>query len=706
MSKNIYASFFILFLAGSTLILSSYKQKPLFTFHSPKTADDPFGLIRKKAILSQLFGELPKNGMPSAANPSGSRSVYVFLVGKKNVSTYLTDLLPVQMYSDSTWPFSKDVKRRFANAVGLPLANVALAGFFTDSLVGRQVWKAYSDKVSASGINRFPVAFLVEPDWSIAAANASANTVLSVGTTKLAPPQKETNVVNLPDVTITGNYRPTIGILPIIDASTTLNQQFLVYQYLKDNPVLLYGKDTLVASLTDYRAYTQFALGGTISETGYSLKLWQKDKHLATIVVPFEEKQSLDNRLTSLARQLGRILSGGSENYRIRENPRTRNLLDDTDVIKSEIRRSTEISQLFPNSTTHYIPPTFSLPDELRHLSSRQSNLPFMQNPSPNAMAQMVRGIYQQVDEKQFFFTNTNIPSEMKESVKRITQPTSRRIGSALSYVAVGDAFLNGEKNLDGAACSYYSALLLSHNLAASTLEKASVKRMVYQRMKQIADIRQQPHLSALFGLAANLNESFTRTEFAQAGHREYYENLKKLAENCAVAENKARQIRAEQRTAALMAAVAGAAAVAQSNAGRPVNSYQLQKQVESFYTPSEQTKADFVELMQDIQYENFNIRDESDVEIELNQLYLAREILWHLHLRKDQDTVGKWLFDYAADKPSLKIALEEYLAESDATNRVINRKDFLNRMRYIETQSSLYESRGRKLPAKVMVNF
>jgi hypothetical protein len=63
--------------------------------------------------------ELPKKGMPSTANPTDSSKVYVFLVGKKNVSTYTSDILTVSMYFDSTWISAKDTRQRFAHSLGL-----------------------------------------------------------------------------------------------------------------------------------------------------------------------------------------------------------------------------------------------------------------------------------------------------------------------------------------------------------------------------------------------------------------------------------------------------------------------------------------------------------------------------------------------------------------------------------------------------------
>ncbi|MGM9510343.1 PEGA domain-containing protein [Larkinella sp. GY13] len=686
------------------------------TSHSPqqntnstnsRSGDDPFGLKLKKLILEQLFNELPQKGMPSAANPTDSSKVYVFLVGKKNVSTYTTDILPVSMYSDSTWPSAKDTRQRFAHSLGLPIHKVVLAGYFTDSLVAQKAWATYQEKIAAYEINRFAVAFDVNPDTNPLPPLAAD---LSTGIIVSKPKGEKTQIVNLPAIEITGKYRPNLGIMPVIDTKTNLNQQFLIHQYLRDNPLVINNKDTLQSSLTDYRAHTQFAVGGTMNEDSYRLKLWQKEKFLAEIVIPFTSKTTLEERMTLIGKQIGRILSSNTDNYIVQEHPRTQGLYDQIDVIQSEIRKGTEISRLFPDVTTHYLPPGLSLPAPLSHLSNRSNNLPYLKNATPNGIAQTIRGIYQQTDEKQFFFTNGNIPQDMKDAVRRITQPTSRRIGAALSYIAAGDAFRENENNLDGAASSYYSALLLSHNLAASTLEKAAVKQLVYQRMNQVASVRKQPYLSGLFELAADLNSSYLASPLASQSHQEYYTALQNTAKLCQDAEKTARSIRAQERTNALMAvgALAGAAVTASKTGGTLTSAsiQQLTSQLEGAQAVTSNMRAAVAESLKDVAYENFEVRDESGTEVELNKLYLNLEILWHLGVRPDRDVVGKRLLAYAKDKPALKVALEEYLAETDDNQQKTAIGEFQSCFQHIEVQANRYESWGMQLPKKVVGRF
>lgn len=671
------------------------------------SGDDPFGLNLKKLILEQLVNELPKKGMPSVANPTDSSKVYVFLVGKKNVSTYITDILPVSMYSDSTWVSAKDTRQRFASSLGLPTDKVVLAGYFTDSLDARKFWNGYQEKLTAYEINRFAVAFDINPDTSPVTPFVAG---LSTGITSPKAKGRETRIINLPAVDITGKYRPTLGIMPIIDAATNLNQQFLIHQYLRDNPLIINNKDTLQSSLTDYRANTLFAVGGTMNESSYLLKLWQKEKLLAEIVIPFTPKTTLEERMTLIGKQIGRILSSNTDNYIVQEHPRTQGLFDNIDVIQTEIRKGTEISRLFPDATTHYLPPGLSLPKTLSHLSERSNNMPYLKNFTPNGVAQTIRGIYQETDEKQFFFTNGHIPQEMKDAVRRITQPTSRRIGAALSYIAAGDAFRESENNLDGAASSYYSALLLSHNLAASTLEKAAVKQLVYQRMNQVASTRKQPYLSGLFELAADLNSSYLASPLASQSHQEYYTALQNTAKLCQDAEKTARSIRAQERTNTLMAvgALAGAAVTASKTGGTLTNAsvQQLTSQLQGAQAVTNNMRAAVAESLKDVAYENFEVRDESGTEVELNKLYLNMEILWHLGVRPDRDVVGKRLLDYAKDKPALKVALEEYLAETDDNQQKTAIGEFQNCFQHIEVQANRYESWGMQLPKKVVGRF
>jgi hypothetical protein len=275
--------------------------------------------------------------------------------------------------------------------------------------------------------------------------------------------------------------------------------------------------------------------------------------------------------------------------------------------------------------------------------------------------------------------------------------------------VAAGEAFQYVENNFDGAACSYYSALLLAHNLAASPLEKATVKQLVYDRMRQVAEVRKQPYLADLFSLAADLNTSFINSNLAQVSHKEYYDKLQKTAELCLDAENKARAIRSQQRIAALQTLVAVAGEVAQVSAGKTytkLDEAKLSSQFQSFMAPTQQMQAAFAETIKDVKYENFDVKDESGNEIELNKLYLNLEMLWHLALRKDQDIVGKRLLAYAADKPNLKIALEEYLAETDENQQATAITDFQNKFQDIEVQANRYESWGKNLPKKVVARF
>jgi len=701
---------------GSTPFETSGKsvtQTSTFTNNSPKApntspqnTDDPFGLNLKKLILGQLFDELPKKGMPSANFPTDSSIVYTFFVGKRNVTTYITNLLAVRKYSDDTWPSTRDTKQRFATQVGLPLEKIAFVGFFDDSLLAKEAWNTFINKATAYEINRVPVDFSIEPDLTVPTFQ---NTALASGSTSVKSQSRETKVINLPDLNVTLKYRPSIGIMPIIDTETNLNQQFLVNQYLIDNPVILNGKDTLQSSLTDYRSYTQYALGGSMDKNAYTLKLWQKEKLLAEIYIGINEKTTLEDRMTRMARELGRVLSGNTSNYVIQSSIRTRNLIDASETIQGEIRKSTQISALFPDATTQYLPPNFNLPSQISYLAPRLNNKPYLPYQSANIMAQLVRGIYQQADEKQFFFTNSNIPQEMKEAVRKITQPTSRRIGSALSYVAVGDAFLNNENNLDGAASAYYSALLLAHNLAASPMEKASVKQLVYARMKRIAETRKQTYLASLFEMAEDLNASFLQSAFAQASHQEYYSILKQSAIVCLNIEQQARDVRTQARFSAFSQIALAAGSVAQATQGKTFSNaemHQLENQLKSFAMPALNAKVAMAENMVDITYEKFTLKDESGTEIELNKFYLNIEVMGHLALRQDQTTVAKRLLDYAADKPNLRLALEEYLAETDSTQQANAINEFQNLFKGIEAQVNSYESWGKKLPKKVLGKF
>ena len=79
---------------------------------------------------------------------------------------------------------------------------------------------------------------------------------------------------------------------------------------------------------------------------------------------------------------------------------------------------------------------------------------------------------------------------------------------------------------------------------------------------------------------------------------------------------------------------------------------------------------------------------------------------MWHLGLRKDQTIVGKRLLEYAADKPNLKISLEEYLAETDENQQTAAIAEFQNHFQGIEAQVNSYESWGKKLPKKVLAKF
>lgn len=692
----------------TTAVINSNAIEPFMVLLNVPTAksidDDPLGLKLKKLILEQVFNELPRKGMPSVANPTDSTTVYVFLVGRKNVSTYITDLLPVQMYSDKTWPSSKDTRQRFAHSLGLPIERVTIAGFFNDSLAARKIWNNYNEKILAYGINRFSAAFSINPDLALTGTdNTPQPAILSLSEL----PKRETKIVNLPDITVTGKYRPSVGIMPIIDVENNLNQQFLVNQYLIDNPVILNGKDTLQPSLTDYRSYTQYALGGSMDKISYRLKLWQREKLLAEIYISINEKTPLEDRMTRIARQLGQILSGNTTHYKVQLNTSTLNLVDITETIQEEVQKNTKITTLFPDATMHYLPPNFSLPNQLKHLALRLDRKPYYSK-SANIMAQLVRGIYSQADEKQFFFINENIPQEMKDAVRKITQPTSRRIGSALSYVAVGDAFLNNESNLDGAASAYYSALLLVHNLAASPLEKASVKQLVYARMKKIAQSRKQPNLASMFELAEDLNTSFLQSEFAQASHQEYYTLLNQNAKLFMDTELQAREVKAQARLSGLtqLAQMAGSFAQAPQGKLSFVDQLQLQQRLNSLAQPAQQAKAAFVESLADIAYEKLVIRDESGTEIELNKFYLNIEVMGHLALRRDQTTVAKRLLSYAADKSNLRLALEEYLAETEVSKQAIAIDEFHNLFKGIEAQVNSYESWGKKLPNKVLGRF
>ena len=663
---------------------------------------DPLGAIQKKVLVKEVIAKLPQNNLPTSQTNIEGNTVYAFLLAHTNTSVRYTRPFPVNRYSDGTWPFVKDIIRNYSTAVGLPVDRVRLVGYFVSLNDAEKEFAMLNTLVLAYGIRGVLVPYDVDP------VSKMEKPVVDIKQNEPKPTagnlsHKGIRQINLPDFTVTKKGKITLGITPIIDSVSNLSQQFAIFQFLLDNPIVINGRDTLHATLTDTRTFTYFAVSGTSQDNGYRIKIWQKDKVLAEIVQDFSSKDAvtLKERLPVIATQIGKVI--GQDHFELPRRLNYKNIYDSPNIIQDETKRSSFIVSLFPDTSNYYIPRSgFLQHSELSYLKDRISNKGFdIANYNAVKGAQLVSAIYSQKDDRLFFIRNGNVPEITKERVKKIVQPTSRRLGSALSYISTGlDSKASGE--MDVAASCFYSALLLTNNLAGSVYEKAWIKRTIYRNMSEIYKKRNQFLLGGMFSLVADLNDSFLKSDFCKLAHVEYYQNLEKLAEVCSSVENSARTIQSNKNSAVLLgvlsvATAAGAKGGIGNLSGMDIAAINIQ--VENTLKTAQQSGEALKEIAADVNFSSVEIREQDGVMIELNQLYLAREIVSHLLLRADHETAAKQISKYAADKPNLLYFLEEVYAEGDKKLRNRAFDDLLDHTRMIETQGILYESRGRQVP-------
>lgn len=663
-------------------------------------SSDPAGGLQKKALLKETVDKLLQKGLPTTQAPIQESKVFVFLLSHTNTGIFLTKPFQVTKYSDGTWPFANELIKKYARKTELPVERTHLVGFFTKEDEATKEWNTLNTLIIAYGLRVKLVPF--NPEESVINKQSDVKGSSLAQSTNSQNTQNGLKVVNLPDAFVAVKGKITLGILPIIDSSSNLSQQFSIYQFLHDNPIVVNEKDTLHATITDTRTFTHFAISGFAGDKNYKLKIWQKDKMLGEVTYAFPDKQvvSYKDRLVYVAEQIGKTIGQGK--YKMAEKLNLKNIIDQSDIITSESKKSTFIISLFPDTSTYYVPSTgFIRNSELAYLNQRLSNKGFdIGNYTHIKGAQLVRAIYGQKDDRLFFLKNSTVPEQTKEQVKKLVQPSSRRLGAALSYIAIGlDSKSAG--NLDLASSCFYSALLLSGNLAGSMYEKAWIKRILYRNMAEIYKKRSQPVLSEMLDLAANLNDSFLKSSFSKLAHVQYYRNLEKLAQSCATVEESVRMVQASKNSAIWLglltvATTAGAKGGIENLSGTDIAL--ISGQVGNTLETADRSIEALKDIARDISFDQ--VEDTDGTLIELNKLYLGREIVSHVVLRQDHETVAKQISNYADNKPNLHYHLEEVYAEDDKLlrNQAIN--NLLAHLRMVETQGNLYESRGRQVPA------
>lgn len=683
----------------------------LLSFNVLSQELDPIGTNYKKTLISETLDKLTKRNLPSTQTGANFQSVYIFLVAYTNTSLRVTKPFMIEKYSDGTWPFAKEIAENYSYNINHPIDRIKLIGYFSTLDEALKEWNDLYTAIIAYGLRSEVVNF--ESKKALKADNAKHYSSFPEATqesTKKASGQSGINIINLPQINIKAKEKITLGIMPIIDSSSNLSQQFSIFQFLQDNPIVINDGDTLHATITDTRTFTYFAVSGIAGGKNYRLKIWQKDKLLAEIVEDFNPSTSdrLKSRLPIIAKQIGNVIGQGAFTLPIKLN--FSNVYDYSNVIDDEINKGTGISSLFPHESSQYVPKTDVLPmPELAYLNSRILNKGFeIKNYNPIKGAQLVRAIYHQTDDKIFFMRNQNVPDDIKKQVKKIVQPTSKRIGSAISYLTVG---IQGKeiKEYDFAAACFYSALLLTNKLSASAYEKAWLKKSIYGNMAEVYQKRNQPLLAEMFLLGKNLNDSFLKSESSKLAHVEYYKNIEKLAESTSSVETSAKTIQSSKNSAIWLGLATAVSTVGArgglANLSNP-DIARISNQIESSFQSVKESSMALIELAQDVDFSPVEVKDSDGVNIELNQLFLAREIISHILLRPDQKMVAKQIIDFAKDKPNLQFYMEEVYAEDDINYRNQAIDNLLGHLRFIEIQGTLYESRGRKVPQAKLNQF
>lgn len=441
---------------------------------------------------------------------------------------------------------------------------------------------------------------------------------------------------------------PFLGIGLIVDSATGLSRSFAFYELFKNN-LLASETDTLYPVMLDYQFNAPYAITGTSGPTLFRLKLYKNGKKLKEVTAKNDWADIYNKVVAAFSSiKIGRL----SNKFRS---------VSEGSIENIDAKR---IQNSFPGTIETHVP-YHKIIEPFR----QSANISFYYSKSAYQNMRDLYGKFSQfIENKLFFFRNDNIPANLKEVTKPLVFPLYKSLSPSLTYLSSGKQ-LQEEDDHGAALSAFYAALYTSNEILASPYERALIRKEVFELIssshRSLSSNR--TYTSTLFKLGQQLNQAYINSPEAKNDRDTYYASIEKVKDLCVKAEDKAREIRSQNRMGLFMTALSVAGSVATADAVDNSVSEAFMDQATTYLTTTfaesdklstaltEQYKG--VENM--ISSEEFITTDGTS--IELGKPYLAGEVYYHL--KHNPAAVQPILVEYAKDKPKLNRLIGSFYA-------------------------------------------
>jgi len=517
-----------------------------------------------------------------------------------------------------------------------------------------------------------------------------------------------------------------LAIGAITDVKTGLSRSFALWAILKKTVILKKKPgsktDTLVPVLTDYPLDAAYGITGHFEGDSAKFKMYKHGKEFA--------KFTLKNDWGLIYKKIRSYLEpDGYTSYAYTS--------DDLEGKRYSI--PSDIGQLLPGKAVSEIEPS-SLMDSLVKIDSHL-NVKYTSSYRPYNHIMEVYGGYSKEDQGHiFFFSSSDVPSQMQYQVKSLVFPLSKWITPSLSYLTCGYQLISfgyltkAEKDimaakkydvaqfdfsapencndLGAAQNAFYAALRSSNSIHCGPAEKALIRATAFDQISK-SDLlisNKRIYMSAFHKLGSDLNNAYLASSTASSNSSDYYSSIQTIADNCSSTEQKARAIRGQRRAGYLQAGLQAATAISSAASGAPAASSQvyIDQMAATMDQTATQSDAADQSLNEEVESQGaINAGDfitEGTLEDIGGRTYVAEEVSYHLN--KHPEIVREVLMEFAVDMPQLKKLLDAFYSNTNAHSRVVLINEIFSFIGTTENEVIAREAKELKMTYKLKLQF
>ncbi|WP_148707251.1 hypothetical protein [Chitinophaga skermanii] len=502
--------------------------------------------------------------------------------------------------------------------------------------------------------------------------------------------EKPISTKNLSGVTITNKPKTYIAVGAVIDSASGLSRSVALMEILKSS-CYRHEDDTLTPVLQDYPYNNHYAITGVFNGSKSRFKLYKSGKKVKEFVV-YDDWSAVNKELRAYfeteeyipKRKNAPVSEGGQ--YKFHE----RNIVN---MLPGTVENRVPHSMLVDTFRTYAVMKFYK--DNHAYLNAKE-----------------VYGSYTNIrEESLFFFRNSDVPWNLKKTVRQVVFPISRWLGAPLTYLSC--AYQLEEKKETGAALNlYFASLQGSCSLLASPYERGLLKERAYTRIHHIYSQQQnRPHLAAMFSLGADLNKAFLQSAEARTERSKYYSGIQQIRSVSTKAEDQAREIRATKRTGFFVALLntAGAVATAGVDDGGATSmafvenaANTLNESLTAAEDASTMLADAYMGIEDKIDTRSFTINDGG--ETDMATAFLGREIAFYLYFKPH--LVKPVLERFAKDKPKMQALLTKFYTARDKATVQRSISEIYTHVTIMESQIIASEARGIAITDKMKANF